>query len=390
MRSLILLGSTGSIGTQCLDVLRAHPGQFQLNGLAAGSSWREAVDQVREFDCPALALADRDAATLAREALPESVRLFEGPQAAADMAGALDYDLALNGVVGAAGLQPSVRVLERGCDLALANKESLVIAGQLLMDLALANKSRILPVDSEHSALQQCLHGEQVGRVRYLYLTASGGALRDLTLEELHEVTPEVALAHPTWTMGPRITIGSATLMNKALEVIEAAHLYGVGAERIRVVIHRQSIVHSMVEYVDGSVISQLGPPDMRGPIHHALFYPDRIASDLKGYVPELFQNLTFEEPDPERFPALELGYRCVREGGNAGAVLNAADEVAVAAFLDGQLPFHELVPVVSAVLDRRHEWPGSTLAELLEADRGARKAAKEEIMRLVPTGATD
>lgn len=390
MRSLILLGSTGSIGTQCLDVLRAHPGQFQLNGLAAGSSWREAVDQVREFDCPALALADRDAATLAREALPESVRLFEGPQAAADMAGELDYDLALNGVVGAAGLQPSVRVLERGCDLALANKESLVIAGQLLMDLALANKSRILPVDSEHSALQQCLHGEQVGRVRYLYLTASGGALRDLTLEELHEVTPEVALAHPTWTMGPRITIGSATLMNKALEVIEAAHLYGVGAERIRVVIHRQSIVHSMVEYVDGSVISQLGPPDMRGPIHHALFYPDRIASDLKGYVPELFQNLTFEEPDPERFPALELGYRCVREGGNAGAVLNAADEVAVAAFLDGQLPFHELVPVVSAVLDRRHEWPGSTLAELLEADRGARKAAKEEIMRLVPTGATD
>jgi 1-deoxy-D-xylulose-5-phosphate reductoisomerase len=390
MRSLILLGSTGSIGTQCLDVLRAHPGQFQLKGLAAGRSWREAVDQVLEFDCPALALADPDAAGLARESLPDSVRIFSGPQAAAEMAESLDYDIAVNGVVGAAGLQPSVRVLERGCDLALANKESLVIAGQLLMDLALANKARILPVDSEHSALQQCLHGEQIGRVRYLYLTASGGALRDHTLEELHKVTPEVALAHPTWSMGPRITIGSATLMNKALEVIEAAHLYGVGADRIRVVIHRQSIVHSMVEFVDGSVISQMGPPDMRGPIHHALFYPDRIASDLEGFVPDLFQTLTFEQPDPERFPALELGYRCVREGGNAGAVLNAADEVAVAAFLDGQLSFHELVPVVSAVLDRRHEWPGSTLAELLEADQGARLAAKEEIMRRVPTRASD
>jgi 1-deoxy-D-xylulose-5-phosphate reductoisomerase len=390
MRSLILLGSTGSIGTQCLDVLRAHPGQFRLAGLAAGSSWKRTVEQLVEFECPALALADPVAAEAAAPHLPEGTRLFVGPEAAAEMAAALDYDLALNGVVGAAGLLPSVRVLEAGRDLALANKESLVIAGELLMQLARKTGAKILPVDSEHCALQQCLHGEEFDRIRCVFLTASGGALRDLSLDELHSVTPEVALAHPTWSMGPRITIGSATLMNKALEVIEAAHLYGLPADRIRVVLHRQSIVHGMVEFIDGSVISQMGPPDMRGPIHHALCYPNRIASDLTGFDPILFSTLTFEEPDSVRFPALELGFRCVREGGNAGAVLNAADEVAVAAFLSGELPFHELVPLVTAVLDRRHEWQGETLDELLRADQGARTAAMEEIARRTPTGASD
>ncbi len=392
MRSIILLGSTGSIGTQCLEVLRAHPAQFQLVGLAAGSSWRLAIEQLIEFKCPALALADAAAVADAQASglIPDGTRVFSGPEAAADMARDLDYDLALNGVVGAAGLLPSVRVLEAGHDLALANKESLVIAGELLMELARKFGVKILPVDSEHCALQQCLHGEDIDRVRRVLLTASGGALRDLSLDELHEVTPVAALEHPTWSMGPRITIGSATLMNKALEIIEAAHLYDLPAERIAVVIHRQSIVHGMVEFVDGSVISQMGPPDMRGPIHHALSYPVRMTSNLIGFDPILFSSLTFEEPDPVRFPALELGFRCVREGGNAGAVLNAADEVAVASFLEGELPFHELVPTVSAVLDRRLEWPGKTLEDLLAADHFARIAAREEIARRKSTGASD
>jgi 1-deoxy-D-xylulose-5-phosphate reductoisomerase len=390
MRSLILLGSTGSIGTQCLDVLREHPGRFRLAGLAAGSSWRAALAQLKEFGCSALALADPAAADEAAAHLPPGTRLFRGEHAAAEMAAALDYDLALNGVVGAAGLLPSIRVLESGRDLALANKESLVVAGDLLMQLARKTGAAILPVDSEHCALQQCLQGEDIQNVRYVFLTASGGALRDLGLDELHAVTPEAALAHPTWSMGPRITIGSATLMNKALEVIEAAHLYDLSADRIRVVLHRQSIVHGMVEFVDGSVISQMGPPDMRGPIHHALCSPERMPSSLTGFDPVLFSTLTFEEPDAQRFPALELGFRCVREGGNAGAVLNAADEVAVAAFLSGELPFHEIVPIVTAVLDRRLEWPGETLDDLLGADSSARAAAREEIERRVPTGASE
>jgi 1-deoxy-D-xylulose-5-phosphate reductoisomerase len=380
MQTLLILGSTGSIGEQCLDILREFPGRFQPVGLSACRSWEATIAVALEFDVPVVALADADAAAHARAALPASVRVLEGEAAATELARELEYDVALNGIVGAAGLAPSEAVLGRGKRLALANKESLVIAGALLMRLARETGAELLPVDSEHCALAQCLAGERLDDVRRVYLTASGGALRDLSLEELGAVTPERALAHPTWQMGPRITIGSATLMNKALEIIEAAHLWGLEAERIGVLIHRQSVVHGMIEYQDGALMAQLSPPDMRGPIHHALAWPERAETGLVGFDPVAFSNLTFEVPDAERFPALELGYRCVREGGSAGAVLNAADEVAVAAFLEGRLPFHAIVPLVESVLDEHPRWPGNSLAALFRADAAARALAETRV----------
>ena len=378
MRPLVILGSTGSIGRQCLDILRAHPGRFRLVGLSAYRSHADVVATALEFDVPVVALANPEAAAAAREALPAHVRVLVGPDASTEMAAEVDYEVALNGVVGAAGLLPSEAVLQRGKRLALANKESLVIAGAELMALARERGAELLPVDSEHCALQQCLAADRIADVRKVYLTASGGALRDLPLEALAEVTPEQALAHPNWEMGPRITIGSATLMNKALEVIEAAHLWQLEAERIGVLIHRQSVVHGMVEFQDGAVLAQLSPPDMRGPIHHALSWPERAKNDLVGFDPIAFSHLTFEAPDLARFPALALGYRCVREGGSAGAVLNAADEVAVEAFLAGQLAFSSIVPLVERVLDQHPRWPGGSFSALLTADRAAREVARE------------
>ena len=291
------------------------------------------------------------------------------------------YDVCVHGIVGAAGLPASRRVLESGKTLALANKESLVVGGELLMNLAREHGGEIIPVDSEHSAIFQCLRGEDLGRVRHIWLTASGGPLRETAAEDFANVTPAIALNHPNWDMGPRISVGSATLMNKALEVIEVHHLFGLDRDRIRVAVHPQSIVHSMVEFVDGSVIAQLGPPDMRGPIHYALHHPDRAPASLKGFDIASMSSLTFEEPDHERFPSLELGYRCVDEGQDAGSVLNAADEIAVEAFLADRIAFTEIPRINAAVLDQR---PGraSCLNELLAADLHARDLAQTLVER--------
>jgi 1-deoxy-D-xylulose-5-phosphate reductoisomerase len=247
------------------------------------------------------------------------------------------------------------------------------------MRIARETGAAIVPVDSEHSAVFQCLRGESIGRVRRILLTASGGPFRTSTREELERVTPAMALKHPNWNMGPRVTIGSATLMNKALEVIELHHLFDLSPERIDVVIHPQSIVHSLVEFVDGSVIAQMGPPDMRGPIHYALHHPDRAPSGLKGFDIDLFRTLTFEAPDRERFPALELGWRCVEQGGDSGAVLNAADEVAVQAFLAGQIAFQDIPRINRAVLDQR-PGPGGDVESLLRSDGIARELARAEV----------
>jgi 1-deoxy-D-xylulose-5-phosphate reductoisomerase len=386
MRSLILLGSTGSIGRQTLDLLRAEPGRHRVVGLAAARSFDLLRRQIEEFRPSFVALSDPEAASRIAAELPRGTKLFSGPRALEEIAVEADYDVAVHGVVGAAGLLPSVRVLERGRTLALANKESLVMAGAKLVDLARARGGEIVPVDSEHSAILQCLRGEKVERVRRVILTASGGPFRASSPEEIRKATPEMALRHPNWNMGPRITVGSATLMNKALEVIELHHLFGLERDRIEVVIHPQSVVHSMVEFVDGSVIAQMGPPDMRGPIHYALHHPDRAPSGLAGFSLDQFRNLTFEAPDPSRFPALELGYRCLEEGSDSGSVLNAADEVAVAAFLNLEIPFHEIPSVNRRVLDRR---PGldRTVEELLEADRVARALAREEVRSLAAGG---
>jgi 1-deoxy-D-xylulose-5-phosphate reductoisomerase len=382
MQSLLLLGSTGSIGTQTLELLRRHPGRQRVVGLAASRSWETLRAQAAEFEPRFVALTDPAAADELRPHLPASVRLFSGPTALEEIALEADYDIAVHGVVGAMGLLPSVRILQRGRTLALANKESLVMAGGLLMRLAAEHGATIVPVDSEHSAVFQCLRGEKIGCVRRILLTASGGPFRTLAREALEHVTPEMALRHPNWTMGPRITIGSATLMNKALEVIELHHLFGIERERISVVIHPQSIVHSMVEFVDGSVIAQMGPPDMRGPIHYALNHPERAPASLKGFDVQLFRSLTFEEPDLERFPALALGYRCVEEGSDAGSVLNAADEIAVESFLGGKIAFPDISRINGQVLARR---PGldSSIEDLLRSDALAREYARHEVQAL-------
>ncbi|MBK7877550.1 MAG: 1-deoxy-D-xylulose-5-phosphate reductoisomerase [Planctomycetes bacterium] len=380
MRSLLLLGSTGSIGTQTLDVVRTGGG-FRVAGLAAHASWPALLEQVQEFRPAFVALSDPAAAAELAPKLPRATHLLSGPSALAELARTADYDVAVHGVVGAAGLAASVAVLERGKRLALANKESLVIAGELLMGLAADRGGEIVPVDSEHSAIFQCLRGERLDRVRRVLLTASGGPFRETRSEELEHVTPAMALKHPNWTMGRRITIGSATLMNKALEVIELHHLFGLERERIEVVIHPQSIIHSLVEFVDGSVIAQMGPPDMRAPIHYALHHPDRASSGLKGFDLELFRRLTFEPVDSRRFPALELGYRCVELGSDSGSTLNAADEVSVEAFLSSEIRFPEIARINARVLERRRG-DARGFDALLAADVHARELARDEIRR--------
>ncbi|MEO6711519.1 MAG: 1-deoxy-D-xylulose-5-phosphate reductoisomerase [Planctomycetota bacterium] len=382
MKSLLVLGATGSIGKQTLDVVRAQAGALRVSGLAANSSWAQLAAQAREFRPRFVAVIDREAGARLAPELPEGTSLICGPDALSEICRVAEYDTAVHGVVGACGLAASVAVLERGKDLALANKESLVMAGAELMEIARRSGATILPVDSELCAIFQCLRGERLDRVRKIHLTASGGPFRDVDASQIEQASRERALAHPTWSMGPRITIGSATLMNKALEVIEVHHLFGLPLERIQVWIHRQSIVHSMVEFIDGSVIAQLGPPDMRGPLHYCLFHPDRAASDLKGFDLGLFSRLSFESVDAARFPALQLGYDAARRGGDAGAVLNAADEIAVEAFLAGNACFGDIVRVVSGVLPLRASSRHGVAAALL-ADRDARRLAREALERI-------
>jgi 1-deoxy-D-xylulose-5-phosphate reductoisomerase len=379
MRSLLVLGCTGSIGVQTLDVVRASGGRFRVTGLAARTSWRELAKQALEFQPRYVALEDPGAAEDLRALLPASIELLAGPDALEQLCERAEFDLAVHGVVGARGVRASERVLARGKLLALANKESLVVAGAQLMELARVRGGAILPVDSELCAIHQCLAGAPLSSVRRIVLTASGGPFRDLEPERLDGVTPAMALKHPTWSMGPRITIGSATLMNKALEVVEAHHLFGLERARIEVVIHRQSIVHSLVEFVDGSVLAQLGPPDMRGPLHYCLHHPERAPSKLRGFDLELFRQLSFEPVDPRRFPALELGFECVEQGGDSGAVLNAADEVTVQAFLEGQIAFPQITRINREVLARRPRLEGS-IERLLEADQRSRELARRAI----------
>ncbi|MEM8712327.1 MAG: 1-deoxy-D-xylulose-5-phosphate reductoisomerase [Planctomycetota bacterium] len=373
----LILGSTGSIGQQTLQLVREQGSGLSVAGLAARSSWEKVLAQVEEFRPAFVSLTDAAAAHELRSRVPEGVEVFGGPDATLELIAAASFEIAIHGIVGAAGLAPTLAVLDRGKTLGLANKESLVLAGEIVMERARTQGAEILPVDSEHSAVFQCLRGEDLRRVRRVHLTASGGPFRTRSAEEIAAATPAEALAHPNWNMGPRVTVGSATLMNKALEVIELHHLFGLDADRIHVVVHPQSIVHSMVEFTDGSVIAQLGPPDMRGPIHYALHHPDRGEASLEGFSFETFANLTFEEPDIERFPALQLGFRCVAEGGATGALLNAADEVAVEAFLDGSIPLPEIPLLCERAIDAGRRLRGDSLKSLLDADRYARETVR-------------
>jgi 1-deoxy-D-xylulose-5-phosphate reductoisomerase len=380
MRNVLILGSTGSIGTQALEVIAASP-ELRAVGLAAGRGWETTVAQAREHGVEAIALADHDAAARAGEAWEG--RVLAGEEGVRELILATQPDLVLNGIVGAAGLASTVVALTAGIDVALANKESLVLGGELVMALAEATGARLLPVDSEHSALHQLINGETPGTVSRLVITASGGPFRGRT--DLDEVSVDDALAHPTWKMGGRITIDSATLMNKGFEVIEAHHLFGVPYERIDVVVHPQSLVHSLVHLVDGAMLAHLGHPDMRVPISYALNFPERMSVDVPRLDLAAVGALTFEEPDPGTFACLRLALEAGRAGGTAPTVLNAADEVAVAAFLDGRLHFTGIAAVIERCLEEMPAQPVTHFEDLFATDDEARARAAEAARELTP-----
>jgi 1-deoxy-D-xylulose-5-phosphate reductoisomerase len=372
VKRVLILGSTGSIGTQALEVIAAS-NDLGVAGLSAGSSWEQVLGQAQQHGAPMVALADAEAAERARGAWDGQVLPGEeGIRTLIDKSGA---DLVLNAIVGAAGLGPTIVALTEGIDLALANKESLVVGGELVMALAEARDARIIPVDSEHSALYQLIGAEPPGTVERLVLTASGGPFRGRT--DLSEVTPEEALAHPTWEMGGRITIDSATLINKGFEMIEAHHLFGVPYERIDVLVHPQSIVHALVHLNDGASLAHLGYPDMRVPISYALHLPERADTAVPMLDLASDGELTFEAPDLDTFACLRLAREAGAVGGTAPCVLNAADEVAVAAFLGGRIGFTEIPEVIDRCLDAVPVSPMRHFEQLFETDEAARRHAE-------------
>jgi 1-deoxy-D-xylulose-5-phosphate reductoisomerase len=375
-RRLLILGSTGSIGTQALDIV-ARADDLELVGLSAERSWEPLVAQAREHGVQRIALADADAGARAAEAWTDG-EVLVGAEGLVRLVLESRPDLVLNALVGSAGLGPTVATLGEGIDLALANKESLVVGGELVMQLAEATGARILPVDSEHSALHQLVSGERPGSVEKLVLTASGGPFRGRTRAELEDVTVEQALDHPTWAMGGKITIDSATLMNKGLEVIEAHHLFGVPYDRIDVVVHPQSIVHAYVTLVDGAALAHLGHPDMRVPIAYALHDPERVDVPVRPLDLAEVGSLTFERVDEDAFPCLRLARDAAVAGGTAPCVLNAANEVAVHAFLQGRLGFLGIPAVIEGTLERLPALPVRAFESLYEADREARATAAE------------
>ena len=374
-RNVALLGSTGSIGRSTLEVIAASRGALRVVTLSAHGNVELLCRQAVEFHPRQVIVTDPQAAArIDRSALPAGVQLLVGPEALSAAVAEPDVDIVVSAIVGSAGLRGTLAALEAGKTVALANKESLVMAGPLVTCLARRHNARILPVDSEHSAVFQAMQAGRPEEVRRVVLTASGGPFRNHSAEQLARVTVAEALAHPTWQMGPKITIDSATLMNKALEIIEARWLFDLAPDKIGVVIHPQSIVHSLVEYVDGSVIAQLSPPDMKLPIHYALYWPERLPSVAAKFDWLRAHTLQFEPPDLERFGALELGLEVARAGGTAGAVLNGANEAAVAAFLSGELGFQEIVPACRGVLEHHNFDPDPTLEELFRADGWARQ----------------
>lgn len=369
-----VLGSTGSVGRQALDVCRHR--NIKVTALSAGSNISLLEEQIREFSPGLCAVADeRAAADLAVRVADTGTRIISGKNSAEVIASEADADTVLNSVSGIAGLRPTLAAIRAGKNLALANKESLVTYGKVVMAEAERRGVMILPVDSEHSAVFQCLSGQKVKKI---ILTASGGPFFGKKREELARITPADALAHPTWSMGNRITVDSATLMNKGFEVIEAVMLFGVAPEQVGVVVHRESIIHSMVEYTDNAVIAQMGAPDMRLCVQYALTYPERYDSPVAELDLVKLSRLTFAEPDGEAFPLLPLAYRAVKRGGVVPAVMNGADEAAVAMFLDGRISFTDISDIVSAVTENAPEVECPTLEDIEAADREARRMAAE------------
>lgn len=373
-----ILGSTGSIGEQTLDIVRENPDSFEVRILTAHRNWQRLAAQAREFDADTVVIADSTCCEPLRAALADTdTKVYAGEEAVVQVAAGGDTDVVVNALVGYAGLAPTVATLRAGKKLALANKESLVVGGEVVMRLAQEHRAPILPIDSEHSAILQCLAGEQ-SPVRRLIITCSGGSLRDFTREQLETVTVRQALRHPQWQMGAKITIDSSTLVNKGFEVIEAHWLFGTPADKIAVLLHPQSIVHSMVEFEDGAIKAQLGTPDMRMPISHALLYPRRAVRPEEHFDFLAHPQLTFAEVDRTKYPALDIAYDCLRRGGTAACTMNGSNEVAVAAFLGERCRWTDIVRAIEYALTRAAFSAAPTLDDYAAANAESRRLAAE------------
>ncbi len=379
-RKIAILGSTGSIGENALDVVAQFPERIDVVALAAGRNWERLVEQARRFRPDIISVADNTDATRVEDALPHETRVLAGEEGLREVAAGAGADLVVSALVGAAGLPPTLAAIDVGASIALANKEVLVMAGELVTSRVSAREVELLPVDSEHAGVAQALADNPQSQVERIVLTASGGPFRNHSIEAMKNVCLEEALNHPNWKMGPKITIDSASMMNKGLEIIEARWLFGLRPEQVDVLVHPQSIVHAMVEFVDGSFIAQLSMPDMRIPIAQAIFSPEKLP--IKAPRLDLAQvgSLTFEAPDPKRFPCLSHAKNAMRDGGTAPAVLNAANEVAVASFLSGASKFMDIPDVVGAALEAHVKMEADDLETILTADRWAREYAASRL----------
>ncbi|MBU0700015.1 1-deoxy-D-xylulose-5-phosphate reductoisomerase [bacterium] len=377
MKRIAMLGSTGSIGVNCLQVIQGYPERFKVMALSAGRNVNLLAEQVRMFKPEVVSVMDTDSETQLRQMLKGySVEILSGEEGHVRIAVMKDVDLLVSAMVGVVGLAPTIAAIKCGKDIALANKETLVAAGSIMMDLAREHGVKILPIDSEHSAIFQCIHGRNSHEIQRIILTASGGPF--CHRKDLESITPDDALQHPTWSMGAKITIDSATLMNKGLEVIEAHHLFGIPAENIQVIVHPQSIIHSMVELVDGGVIAQLSVPDMKSPIAYCLSYPERLDGVIERLDLASIGGLTFEEPDTERFPCLQLAYDAIKIGGTMPAVLNAANEIAVSRFLARQIGFMDIPRIIKQVMDSHKVVLNPSLDDIFSATEWGKEMAKE------------
>lgn len=381
VKHIAILGSTGSIGTQALDVVERHPDHFTVEVLTAQNNWELLVQQAIQFKPNTVVITNEDHYEKVFDALDSrDIKVYAGDSALSHVVQMEDVDVVLTALVGYSGLVPTVKAIESGKDIALANKETLVVAGELVTKLAMEHKSNILPVDSEHSAIFQCIVGEYQNPIEKLILTASGGPFRGRKREELLQITKEQALKHPNWDMGAKITIDSATLMNKGLEVIEAKWLFGTDLDQIEVVVHPQSIIHSMVQFEDGSIKAQLGLPDMRLPIQYALTFPDRFKADYPRFDFAQYPQLTFEKPDTETFRNLQLAYDALGKGGNHPCILNAANEIAVSEFLKDKIGFLEISDVIADCLAKVSFVKQPSLEDFINTDKETRIKALELI----------
>ena len=373
-----ILGSTGSIGVQTLDIIQRYPERFQVASLVAHSRWEQLAKQAREFNAESVVIGDERHYEALKVALADTnIKVMAGSEAINHVAESYRSDTLVNALVGYAGLHPTLLAIESGKRIALANKETLVVGGDIIMAAARRKGVEILPIDSEHSAIMQCLEGEKRKSIRNLIVTCSGGALRNHSIEELKDVTPEIALKHPQWSMGAKITIDSATLVNKGFEVIEARWLFDIEPERIKVVIHPQSIVHSMVEFTDGSVKAQLGNADMHTPISYALLYPERAAEAVEDFSILDYPTLTFAEVDRVKYPALDIAYESLQRGGSAACTMNGSNEVAVAAFLNHKCAYLDIVGAIRYALDNATFVKNPTIDDYDAANAEARELAR-------------